>query len=121
MDAWKLFLIALRAYLRTIGSELLENFYAGEFLPPFPQYLFSEIQAWLPEWLMEIFVPAGHHSATEKSRDISEMVTPDYDQSETTPLKSKKKKQKVIEEEKAAEEYNIWSLSSLVPDPEVFD
>ena len=41
------------------------------------------------------------------------------------PLKSKKKKQKLVEEEEeeeeAAAEYNIRSLSSLVPDPELFD
>ena len=91
VDAWKLFLNALRAYLRAIGSELLEIFDAREFLPPFPQYLSSEIQAWLPEWLMEIFVPSGLQRSSvklskkakesKKSKDVSEMVTQGYDQS----------------------------------------
>ena len=73
---------------------MLEFFDVGEILPPFPQYLSPEIQRWLPEWYMEIFVPSGHHSTTvklykkvketKKSRDVSEMVISDYDQSETT-------------------------------------
>ena len=95
VDARTTFPNALRAYLRTIGSELLEIFDAGEFLPPFPQYLSSEIQTWLP---------SGNHSTTvklfkkvketKKSKDVSEMVTPGYNQGKITPFKSKKKEQK---------------------------
>ena len=36
LDAWNTFVNSLRAYIRTIGGELLDIYDAGEFLPPFP-------------------------------------------------------------------------------------
>ena len=57
LDAWSTYLNLLRAYIGTIGGELLDILDAGEFLPPFPQCLPSELLTWLPEWLLDAFQP----------------------------------------------------------------
>ena len=59
---------------------------------------------------MEIFVPSGRHSTiirlfkkvteTKKSREVSEMVTPGFDQSDATPLKSKGKNERRLKKKK---------------------
>ena len=47
MDAWQIFLDGVRAYLRTIGMELVDILDAGKFAPPYPTLLPEELQEWL--------------------------------------------------------------------------
>jgi len=47
MDAWHIFQDGLRAYLRTIGTELVEILDHGKFAPPYPTLLSTGLQEWL--------------------------------------------------------------------------
>ena len=133
LDAWNTFLNSLRAYMRTIGGELLDILDAGEFLPPFPQCLPSELLTWLPEWLLDAFQPSEASSTDtvklkkklEKLRKVKGLSTAELDPDfylealpDLTPSKIKKRKARIgTGEEEEVDEDNIRSISSLVPDP----
>ena len=111
LDAWNTFLNSLRAYIRTIGGELLDILDAGEFLPPFPQCLPSELLTWLPEWLLDAFQPSEASSTDtvkskkklEKLRKVKGLSTAELDPDsyleplpDLTPLKIKKRKARIV-------------------------
>ena len=84
MDAWHIFQDGLRAYLRTIGTELVEILDHGKFAPPYPTLLSTGLQEWLSPDDFETYI----------NNDVVNEVDEDGEEIVKVPLKSKIKKLK---------------------------
>ena len=82
MDAWQIFQDGLRAYLRTIGTELVEILDHGKFAPPYPTLLSTGLQEWLSPDDFETYI----------NNDVANEVDEDGEEIVKVPVKSKIKK-----------------------------